>query len=357
MMKAAIGEMEHGIGKRKDSAYSKSRITVRLAAMLLVFPAILQISGCVGATRAPNTTSQPNQNTPAGAAISVSPSSITFGPVAVNGTASQSVTVSNGGGSDLIVTQASTAASGFAVAGGSFPMTIAAGQQSNLNIVFSPKTVGAVSGTVSVVSNASSSPASVTVSGTAVAATSLLNASPTTLSFGNVTAGAKSTLGVALSNTGSSNVTISSVSLTSPTLSTGGVSAGLVLMPGQSATLDVTFSPTASGNLMGGVTIASNATNSPATIAISGMATQTVSHSVMLAWTASSSVVSGYNVYRSSVSGGPYTKLNTALDTAVSYTDSTVVGGNTYFYVATSVNASGEESADSSEASAAVPTP
>jgi fibronectin type 3 domain-containing protein len=67
--------------------------------------------------------------------------------------------------------------------------------------------------------------------------------------------------------------------------------------------------------------------------------------------------VAGYNVYRSAVDGGPYTKLNSSLDAGVNYTDSTVAAGSTYFYVVTSVNSTGMESADSIAASAVVPTP
>lgn len=348
--------MENSGGKRKNSADSRFRSSGRFVALLVLFPVILSITGCAGVTGAPGSASQPNQNTPAAAAISVSPSSITFGSVAVNGTASQSVTLSNSGGSDLIVTQATISTSGFTSTGATFPMTIAAGHQANLNIVFSPKTIGTVAGVVSVMSSASGSPATVTVSGTAVATATLLSASPTSLNFGNVLTGAASTMSATLSNTGSSNVTISIVSPTGTGVMTSGVSAGLILAPGQSATLNVTYSPTAAGSLTGSVTIASNATNSPATITLSGAATQPVSHSATLTWTASTSTVSGYNVYRSSASGGPYTKLNSALVTTVSYTDSTVAAGNAYFYVITSVNSAGVESADSSEASAAVPT-
>jgi fibronectin type 3 domain-containing protein len=74
-----------------------------------------------------------------------------------------------------------------------------------------------------------------------------------------------------------------------------------------------------------------------------------------LSWTASTSVVSGYNVYRSAVSGGPYTKVNSSLIVTTSYTDSTVQSGTTYFYVVTSVDASNVESAFSTQVSATIP--
>jgi hypothetical protein len=83
-----------------------------------------------------------------------------------------------------------------------------------------------------------------------------------------------------------------------------------------------------------------------------------VPHYVSLTWTASvSSNVAGYNVYRGSISGGPYTKINTALVTATAYTDSTVQAGQTYYYVCTSVDTSNNESADSTPAVATIPSP
>jgi fibronectin type 3 domain-containing protein len=93
----------------------------------------------------------------------------------------------------------------------------------------------------------------------------------------------------------------------------------------------------------------------------SASATVTVSaplqHSVTLSWTASTSTVSGYNIYRGTVSGGPYTQVNTALEPALNYVDNTVQSGQTYYYVVTSVDYSGTESGFSNQATASVPTP
>jgi len=81
------------------------------------------------------------------------------------------------------------------------------------------------------------------------------------------------------------------------------------------------------------------------------------SHPVTLTWAASGSSVAGYNIYRATVSGGPYTKLNSVLITGITYTDATIVAGQTYYYVATAVTSGGTESAYSNEASAPVPSP
>src|SRR2546427_6137839 len=80
-------------------------------------------------------------------------------------------------------------------------------------------------------------------------------------------------------------------------------------------------------------------------------------HIVDLSWTASTSVVAGYNIYRGTVSGGPYTRINASLEPATLYTDSAVQAGQTYYYVTTAVDASGVESGYSNVVQAVVPTP
>jgi fibronectin type 3 domain-containing protein len=84
-------------------------------------------------------------------------------------------------------------------------------------------------------------------------------------------------------------------------------------------------------------------------------ATAQQAHSVALSWNPSTSTVSGYNIYRSSVSGGGYAKLNSLLVGTLAFTDSTVQSGGTYYYVTTAVDAGGVESTISNEVSAAIP--
>jgi fibronectin type 3 domain-containing protein len=92
------------------------------------------------------------------------------------------------------------------------------------------------------------------------------------------------------------------------------------------------------------------------TCCFSGTGTAATQHTVDLTWDASADAVS-YNIYRGTVSGGPYTMINTSSDSTTTYTDSTVVSGNTYYYAATVVNASSEESGYSNQATAVIPSP
>ncbi len=83
-----------------------------------------------------------------------------------------------------------------------------------------------------------------------------------------------------------------------------------------------------------------------------------VPHSVSLNWTPStSSNIVGYNLYRTAVPGGAYSKVNAASISGVTYIDTGVVSGYTYYYVATAVDANNVESGYSNQAVAAVPTP
>jgi hypothetical protein len=336
-------------------ANSTGKKMIPAAALALLLFSLLSISGCVGLTGASKTGSG-QQSTQGAATISLVPASVSFGSVAVGGTASQSVTISNGGESNITVTQASTTAAGVTITGVTLPLTVEAGKRATFNIVFSPKKAGAISGNVSVMSDASASPTTVSLSGTGAAATELLTVSSSTMSFGSVAIGQASALAATLKNDGNSSLTVSKVSVSGASYSTSGVSDGLILAPGQSATLDVRFAPITAGSLPGSVTVTTNATNSSATISLSGAGTQTVSHSVELSWNPSTSTVAGYIVYRSEVSGGPYARLDSSVVAGDSFVDSSVQGGLTYYYVVAAVTSGGVESADSTQVSATIPT-
>jgi hypothetical protein len=78
-------------------------------------------------------------------------------------------------------------------------------------------------------------------------------------------------------------------------------------------------------------------------------------HWANLTWKASSSRIAGYNIYRSHVSGSGYTKLNSVSVKELTYFDSSVVPGKTYFYIVKAVDEKGEESAPTNESSATIP--
>jgi fibronectin type 3 domain-containing protein len=105
----------------------------------------------------------------------------------------------------------------------------------------------------------------------------------------------------------------------------------------------------------GSVSLTNNGTTTSFTIPVTGTGASNT-HDVVLTWEESSTDIVGYNVYRSTVSGSSYTKLTSSTVSTESYTDETVVGGTTYYYVVTAVNSSSVESAYSSQVTATVPS-
>jgi hypothetical protein len=205
-----------------------------------------------------------------------------------------------------------------------------------------------------VVSNTAGTVTSAAATLTVNPAVLTLGINPTSLSFGNVTTSTSSAAqNVIITDTGNSNVAISQINLTGAGYTMTGGSAPVTLTPSQNITLSVQFSPNVTGTVNGNISIVSNATGSPASVSLTG--TGVVQHSVALTWNASASAVAGYNVYRGTVSGGPYAKINSTLVTPLSYTDSTVQSGTTYYYVTTAVDSSGTESVFSNQVSAVIP--
>ncbi len=62
--------------------------------------------------------------------------------------------------------------------------------------------------------------------------------------------------------------------------------------------------------------------------------------------------LAGYNIYRSTTAGGPYTKVNGTLVGPSAYTDTGLTGGVTYYYVVRAENTGAQESSNSNESSA-----
>ena len=107
-----------------------------------------------------------------------------------------------------------------------------------------------------------------------------------------------------------------------------------------------------------GVAIASPTAPQPPTnlTAAVGGGPPPAAQSVTLSWTASpSNNVVGYNVYRGTTSGGPFANIASVSAASIGYTDITVVGGTTYYYVVTTVGLGNAQGVNSNEAVAVVP--
>jgi hypothetical protein len=285
--------------------------------------------------------------------LAVSPGSINFGNVVSGVTNTQPVQLTNSGSNSVKIASANVTGAGFSAVGLNLPVTLNPGQSTSFNVQFNPTTAAASTGSVVLGSDAANTPTTVALSGTGVAAAYTLSVSPSNVSFGNVTVGSTASRSVTVANTGNANVAISNVNLSGATFSLTGGSA-VTLSPSQSTTLTVQFAPATSGAASSSISITSNATGSPASIPVSGTGAAPVQHTVALAWIASGPSA-GYNIYRSGVSGGGYAKLNSTINTALNYRDSTVQSSQTYYYVTTAVDSVGNESVFSGEVSASIP--
>lgn len=284
--------------------------------------------------------------------LSVSASTVVFGDVGVSTTGTQSLTLTNSGTGSVTVSQAPVTGTGFSTSGLTLPLTLSGGQSTGFSALFSPTTTGSATGSISITSTASNSPASVSLSGTGV--TLQISLAPPSVTFGNVTLGSSSSQPVIVTNSGTGSITISEATVTGSGFSTTDLSLPLTLTAGTATSFNAIFSPSATGSASGAIALTSNATGSPSSISLSGSGV----HSVSLSWTASTSLnILGYNVYKGTVSGGPYTLANSSLVSGTTYTDTSVQAGQTYYYVSTAVNSSDEESAYSNEAEAVVPSP
>ena len=181
--------------------------------------------------------------------------------------------------------------------------------------------------------------------------------SASSLNLGNVALGDAKSVMLSFTNATNSAVTIMNISISGPGFSVSGIPSGTILNPGDIATLTVTFTATSTGSQSGSVTVTSNSSTASITVGLQALGVPAGEHLATLSWNASTSPVAGYFVYRSTTSGGPYTRLNTSEDTSLTYTDSSVAAGQSYYYVVTSVDYSNVESGYSNQVAATIPTP
>ena len=104
------------------------------------------------------------------------------------------------------------------------------------------------------------------------------------------------------------------------------------------------------------LTLASQAQTFKGNVQVKGNTTTSGNHYVALTWTQSSDPsVASNNVYRGTVSGGPYSLIYSSASPVTGYSDNSVASGTTYYYTVTAVNSSSIESGYSNEAAAVIP--
>jgi Abnormal spindle-like microcephaly-assoc'd, ASPM-SPD-2-Hydin/Galactose oxidase, central domain/Kelch motif len=146
-----------------------------------------------------------------------------------------------------------------------------------INVAFTPMATGSRTGNLTVVASLTGGPLALAVAltGAGVAPTQIVSLSASSLTFTNQMVGLTSPAqGIALSNTGNSTLTISGLAFSGTNTSDFAETDNCVgtVAAGASCTINVTFSPMATGTRTGTLSITDNATSpqSPQTVALAG---------------------------------------------------------------------------------------
>jgi hypothetical protein len=283
------------------------------------------------------------------------PKNLNFGKVVLGLPMTHTITITNWSASKITLLEVLTEGDDFTITGLDLPLMLQAGESFTFSSVFEPRSRGDRSGRISFVSDASNEILGLALKGTGEDSAGLV-VNPTTLNFGDVQIGTNATQEGILS--AAATVTISSAISDNPEFVLGGLSFPLTIPAGGAQAFTVTFTPQNAGAQSGTLSFLGAATDGPLAIeTLNGVGVVSQGHSVSLSWNASTSQnVIGYNVYRGTQSGGPYTRINPELDPNLDYTDIAVIDGQTYFYVTTSVNSENEESVYSNQAQATIPS-
>ena len=295
------------------------------------------------------------------AGLTLSANSVSFNNVTLgSATTTQTVTVTSSGTVPLTISAGTlSGAVVFGMSGMSFPVTLNPGQTATLTVSFDPKVAGTRSGTVTLTSNTAVRTATIALSGTTGTGTTTpgLQLSSGNLSFGDVALNTPATQEVTITSSGTAPLTLSAGQAQGTGFSISGISFPVTLNPGQTATLSVEFDPTAANPESGSVSLTTNTSAGTAMITLSGTGTA-ASNEINLNWSAptdSSDPAVGYNICRAVGTSPTCLKVNSTLDTATSYTDTTVVSGTAYTYYVSSVDGMDNESAPSNPFTVVVP--
>ncbi|MFZ0200648.1 MAG: choice-of-anchor D domain-containing protein [Candidatus Sulfotelmatobacter sp.] len=207
-----------------------------------------------------------------GPVAALSPGSLSFSPQLVgSSSAAQPVALTNTGNATMNL--------GTIQVTGDFSQvnnctaTLAANASCTINVTFTPTASGTRSGALSVSDDAQGTPQTVNLTGTgSSAATPIAVVSPASLSFSSQPLTTSSaSQAVTLSNPGSAGLNIGAIQVTGDFAQTNNCPA--TLAANSRCTVNVTFTPTASGARSGTLTVTDNASGSPQVVNLAGTGT------------------------------------------------------------------------------------
>ncbi len=205
-------------------------------------------------------------------AVTLTPSSLDFGPQRVGTTsASQTTILKNVGTADLTID--SIAAGGDFAQTNDCPATLAPDATCTISVTFAPTAAGSRTGIVSVVDDAANSPQGILASGTGTV--SGITLTPASLTFSSrVVGSASAAQTTTLTSSGTAPLAIAGIAVSGPNAAdyaqTNDCPTTGTLAVNASCTISVTFAPTASGTRTATVTVTDDAPGSPQAVALTG---------------------------------------------------------------------------------------
>lgn len=247
----------------RPTTHPHGSLVIILATFAVVL-AMVGLSSCTAYTSSANSTKTEDATSPG---LSTSTSSVDFGKVLLNSTASQAVTLTNSGTAAISIDAPTIAGSGFTMAS-TAAQTIDPAQTVSFQVTFKPGTASTFTGTVMVADKTSKSHLHINLSGTGTSTQAQIAFSPGSVNFSGVNVGSTGTQSVTLTNTGNAALNISSAKVSGPYATN--LPTPVTVNAGAQKTFTVTFTPTAEGNAAGGLSISSNASLSTTTVGLSG---------------------------------------------------------------------------------------
>jgi len=178
--------------------------------------------------------------------ISVSPPQLSFGTLAVGQTATLSLTVTNTGSADLIISGVSSPALPFSITSNTCAYTtLEPSEACQLSIRFAPTAAGTYNSSISINSNDPGTP-TVTVNLTGTSTLTNYDVNPLSIDFGSVNVGSRSTeRTVTVTNTGVRDLVITSVKYPgSPFIIIRDTCKNKTLVTNETCSIGIVFNPT-----------------------------------------------------------------------------------------------------------------
>ena len=203
--------------------------------------------------------------------VSLKPATLNFGVVVLGkSSGAETATLTNTG--NQAVTISGIATSGAFTQTNNCPASLPVAGNCQIQVIFTPTAIGISKGSLTVTDDAANSPQTIALGG----AGTIITLSPVGINFGDQKVGTTSAAAsVTMSNVGTTAVTIGSVSLTgtNPGDFDQTNNCGKSLGAHTSCTIQVTFTPTATGSRSASLTVSDNGGGSPQKVSLTGTGT------------------------------------------------------------------------------------